>query len=94
MGPHRGGDGQVTGEVGQQRAAQVIALGHGAALEVAFDGVGLDEIWSMTAVLNEPSVAVMRRLGLREVARFSHPQVPEGHPLRPHVTYHLARPPA
>ena len=34
-----------------------------AALNVAFDGVGLDEIWSMTAVLNEPSQAVMRRLG-------------------------------
>jgi RimJ/RimL family protein N-acetyltransferase len=65
-----------------------------AALAVAFDGIGLDEIWSMTAVLNEPSVAVMRRLGLREVARFSHPGIPEGHPLRPHVTYHLARQPA
>jgi RimJ/RimL family protein N-acetyltransferase len=62
-----------------------------AALRVAFDGVGLKEIWSMTAVLNEPSQAVMRRLGLIEVARFDHPGVPEGHPVRPHVTYHLAR---
>jgi RimJ/RimL family protein N-acetyltransferase len=62
-----------------------------AALGVAFDG-GLDEIWSMTAVLNEPSQAVMRRLGLTEVARFSHPRIPEGHPLQPHVTYHLAAP--
>jgi RimJ/RimL family protein N-acetyltransferase len=62
-----------------------------AALDVAFDGVSLDEIWSMTAVLNEPSVAVMRRLGLTEVARFDHPMVPEGHPLRPHVTYHRVR---
>jgi RimJ/RimL family protein N-acetyltransferase len=49
-----------------------------AALTVAFDGAGLDEIWSMTAVLNEPSQAVMRRLGLTEVARFDHPRVPEG----------------
>jgi RimJ/RimL family protein N-acetyltransferase len=63
-----------------------------AALEVAFDGIGLDEIWSMTAVLNEPSQAVMRRLGLTEVARFEHPNVPEGSDIRPHVTYHLARP--
>jgi RimJ/RimL family protein N-acetyltransferase len=62
------------------------------ALSVAFDGVGLTEIWSMTAVLNEPSQAVMRRLGLSEVARFSHPRVPAGHPLQPHVTYHLDRP--
>jgi RimJ/RimL family protein N-acetyltransferase len=59
---------------------------------VAFDGVGLDEIWSMTAVLNEPSQAVMRRLGLTEAARFDHPKVPAGHPLRPHVVYHMARP--
>ena len=63
-----------------------------AALAVAFDGVGLNEIWSMTAVLNEPSIAVMRRLGMTEVARFDHPRVPEGSPVRPHVTYHLARP--
>jgi RimJ/RimL family protein N-acetyltransferase len=62
-----------------------------AALRVAFDGAGLTEIWSMTAVLNEPSQAVMRRLGLTEVARFEHPAVPVGHRLRPHVTYHLSR---
>jgi len=63
-----------------------------AALDVAFEGVGMTEVWSMTAVLNEPSQAVMRRLGLSEVARFNHPRVPAGHPLRPHVTYHLASP--
>jgi len=65
-----------------------------AALDVAFDGAGLAEIWSMTAVLNDPSQAVMRRLGLTEVARFDHPNVPAGHRLQPHVTYHLARPQA
>jgi len=63
----------------------------GAALGVAFDGAGLTEIWSMTAVLNEPSQAVMRRIGMTEAARFDHPRVPAG-PLRPHVVYHLARP--
>ena len=63
-----------------------------AALTVAFDGVSLSEIWSMTAVLNEPSQAVMRRLGLTEVARFDHPRIPEGSPLRAHVTYHRRAP--
>jgi RimJ/RimL family protein N-acetyltransferase len=63
-----------------------------AALAVAFDGAGLAEIWSMTAVLNEPSQAVMRRIGLTEIARFDHPRVPAASPLRPHVMYHLARP--
>jgi RimJ/RimL family protein N-acetyltransferase len=63
-----------------------------AALRVAFDGVGLAEIWSMTAVLNTPSQAVMRRIGMGEAARFEHPRVPGGSPLKPHVTYYLANP--
>jgi RimJ/RimL family protein N-acetyltransferase len=58
-----------------------------AALEVAFAGLRLAEIFAMTAVLNEPSQAVMRRLGLTEFARFQHPRIPEGNVLRPHVTY-------
>jgi len=64
------------------------------ALGVAFDGVGLPEVWSMTSVINEPSQAVMRRIGLTEAARFEHPRVPPGHPLRAHVAFHLARPQA
>jgi RimJ/RimL family protein N-acetyltransferase len=63
-----------------------------AALEVAFTGVGLPEIWSYTAVLNTPSQAVMRRIGMTEAASFEHPRVPDGNPLKPHVTYHLSRP--
>jgi RimJ/RimL family protein N-acetyltransferase len=63
-----------------------------AAMTVAFDGAGLAELWSMTAVLNEPSQAVMRRIGMTEVGRFEHPRVPDGHVLKPHVTYHLTRP--
>jgi RimJ/RimL family protein N-acetyltransferase len=62
-----------------------------AALAVAFDGVGLTEIWSMTPVANKPSQAVMQRLGLTEMARFDHPRIPTGHPMRPCVAYHLAR---
>ncbi len=65
-----------------------------AALGVAFDGLRVPEIWSWTAVLNEPSQAVMRRIGLIEVERFDHPRIEQGNPLRPHVAYHLARPPA
>jgi RimJ/RimL family protein N-acetyltransferase len=63
-----------------------------AALEVAFGGLRLAEIFSMTAVLNEPSQAVMRRIGLTEFARWQHPRIPEGSVLRPHVTYRAARP--
>jgi RimJ/RimL family protein N-acetyltransferase len=58
---------------------------------VAFQGAGLAELWSITAVLNEPSQAVMRRLGMTLDAYFDHPKVETGHPLRPHVAYRLHR---
>ena len=35
---------------------------------------------------------VMRRLGMTWHADFEHPRVEAGHPLRPHVLYHLPRP--
>jgi RimJ/RimL family protein N-acetyltransferase len=63
-----------------------------AALGVAFEGAGLPEIWSYTAVLNAPSQAVMQRIGMTEALRFPHPRIPEGNPLKPHVAYHIARP--
>ena len=63
-----------------------------AARDVAFSEVGLTELWSMTAVLNTPSQAVMRRIGMTEAARFEHPRVPDGSPLKPHVVFHLASP--
>jgi RimJ/RimL family protein N-acetyltransferase len=82
-------------EVGWRLAKQAWHHGYAteaarAALDVAFSGVGLPEIWSMTAILNEPSQAVMRRLGMTEVTRFDHPNVPDGHRIQPHVLYHLA----
>lgn len=62
-----------------------------AALDVAFGSLGMAEIYSMTAVLNKPSQAVMRRLGRTEFERWDHPRIPEGSPLRPSVTYRLTR---
>lgn len=84
-------------EVGWRLARHAWHLGYAteaatAARDIAFRGIGLPEIWSMTAVLNEPSQAVMRRIGLSEAARFDHPRIPVGDPLRPHVMYHLSRP--
>lgn len=81
-------------EVGWRLARH--AWGHGyateaarAALDLAFGPLGFAEIWSMTAVTNVPSTAVMRRLGMSEHAFFDHPRVPEGHPVRPHVLYRV-----
>ncbi|HYO17611.1 MAG TPA: GNAT family N-acetyltransferase [Dermatophilaceae bacterium] len=98
--PMRGdvpGAGQI--EVGWRLAAYAWHNGYAteaahAAVTVGFERLGLDEIWSLTAVLNEPSRAVMRRIGMHEVVRFEHPALPEGHPLRPHVSYRLERPSA
>jgi RimJ/RimL family protein N-acetyltransferase len=77
------------------------AWGHGyateaatAAVRVAFGEAGLPELWSMTPVLNEPSQAVMRRLGMIRHGYFEHPRVEPGHRLRPHVVYWLPRPAA
>jgi RimJ/RimL family protein N-acetyltransferase len=58
-----------------------------AALDVGMVHLGLPVIWSMTAVLNKPSQAVMQRLGMVHYATFGHPKVDVGHPLRPHVVY-------
>lgn len=62
-----------------------------AAIDAGFNGVGLDQIWSMTAVLNLPSQAVMRRLKMTEYGNFEHPELEIGDPLRPHVVYRLQR---
>ena len=56
------------------------------------DGIGLDEVWSMTAVLNTPSQAVMRRAGLTLHGHFEHPRIQPGSPLRPHVVFRRERP--
>jgi RimJ/RimL family protein N-acetyltransferase len=63
-----------------------------AAVDVAFNGAGLDLLWSMTAVMNRPSQAVMLRLGMTPYALFDHPRLAVGHSLRRHIAYRLERP--
>lgn len=83
-------------EVGWRLARD--AWGHGyategasAALDFAFDIVGLDEVVSMTIPRNVRSRAVMERLGMTRdpVDDFDHPNVPEGHTHRRHVLYRI-----
>lgn len=71
------------------------AWGHGyateagrAAIDVARQAEAMS-VWSFTSVGNERSQAVMRRLGLRFVRDFDHPNIPEGDSTRPHVLYML-----
>jgi RimJ/RimL family protein N-acetyltransferase len=74
--------------------------GHGYASEAAraclgfaFGELELDEVVSFTAVSNERSQAVMRRIGMTRSPGddFDHPNVPVGHPLRRHVLYRITR---
>jgi ribosomal-protein-alanine N-acetyltransferase len=85
-------------EVGWRLAADHWGRGYAtegarAALTYGFETVGLDEIVSFTSGLNVRSWRVMERLGMRRDAGgdFEHPNVPEGHPLRPHVLYRISR---
>lgn len=60
-----------------------------AALDFAFDTLGLQEVVSFTVPANRKSRAVMERIGmLADPTRdFEHPNLPEGHVLRRHVFY-------
>jgi RimJ/RimL family protein N-acetyltransferase len=64
-----------------------------AALQDGFGRLALNEIVSFTTVANERSRRVMERLGMTYTAAedFDHPNLPEGHPIRPHVLYRLRR---
>ena len=62
----------------------------GAALQVAFGQLELQEVYSFTALNNRRSRAVMERLSMHNSQQnFEHPAIPEGHPLREHVLYKL-----
>ena len=64
-----------------------------AALAFGFERLSLAQIVSFTAVSNLRSRRVMERIGMQRRAAedFDHPKLPEGHPLRRHVLYRIAR---
>ncbi|MFS2159788.1 GNAT family N-acetyltransferase [Pseudomonas sp. Pseusp122] len=85
-------------EIGWRLAREHWGLGFASeaawtALGAGFEALGLDEIVSFTAQSNEPSQKVMQAIGMqRDVDNdFQHPNVPPGHPLRPHVLYRITR---
>jgi ribosomal-protein-alanine N-acetyltransferase len=65
--------------------------GAAAALDFAFDQLGLDEVVSHTTALNDRSQAVMRRLGMSHDLRddFDAPWCEAGHPRRKFVLYRM-----
>jgi len=65
-----------------------------ASVALGFGGLALEEIVAFTVPANFRSRRVMERLGMTHdpADDFDHPGVPEGHALRRHVLYRLARP--
>ena len=61
-------------------------------VRIAFEVLRLREVVAYTAMDNLRSVAVMRRLGMREDAPFEHPALPPGHRLRQHRLFRLTSP--
>ncbi len=62
------------------------------ALRFGFVELDLEEIVAFTSLGNLRSQAVMARLGMRRSPEnFQHPALPEGHSLREHCLYRLAR---
>jgi RimJ/RimL family protein N-acetyltransferase len=87
-------------EIGWRLAAEF--WGHGyategalAALKFGFETLKLEEILSWTTTANTRSRRVMERIGMTHDASgdFDHPSLPEGHRIRRHVLYRIARPP-
>lgn len=83
-------------EVGWRLARS--AWGHGyateagrAALSVAFETAGYEEVWSLTSSGNAPSRRVMERLGLRHLDTALHPSLDPGSPIAEHVFYRITR---
>lgn len=63
-------------------------------LDFAFQELKLEEVVSFTSHLNIPSIKVMERIGMIHDPKgdFNHPNVEEGHKLRPHTLYRIKKP--
>ena len=61
-------------------------------MQLGFEQLQLPEIVAFTTVSNQPSQAVMQRLGMaRDLAGdFDHPALPGDHPLKAHVLYRIS----
>jgi len=66
----------------------------GACLDWAWRNTGCARVFAVTVLANRASWGLMERLGMRRRPDmdFGHPNFPDGHPLRPHITYEVERP--
>ena len=85
-------------EIGWRLACEHWGLGYAsegarAALDFAFSRLELDEVVSFTVPGNRRSRRVMEKIGMAHdpADDFDHPSFPDGHRLRRHVLYRIAR---
>ncbi|RZT98195.1 GNAT family N-acetyltransferase [Rivibacter subsaxonicus] len=83
-------------EIGWRLAAGAWGQGYAteaarAALATAFERLDLDLVVSFTALSNLRSQAVMRRIGLQALGRFTHPRIDPASPLAAHGLWGLRR---
>lgn len=62
-----------------------------ACLDHGFNKLNLNKVYSFTSVHNGASEAVMKKIGMNFHGFFDHPALEEGHWLRKHVCYSLAK---
>lgn len=64
-----------------------------ASLACAFEQLELPEVVAYAAEVNEPSLRLMRALGMQPAPQddFEHPKLPLGHPLSLHKVYRICR---
>lgn len=61
------------------------------ALDYAFRELKLDEVYSFTSLLNEPSQRVMQKIGMQNTNQdFDHEKLEEGHRLKRHCLYRIS----
>lgn len=62
-----------------------------ACLDHGFRELGLNRVYSFTALSNTRSERVMQKIGMERDGEFDHPMIEVGHPLRRHVLYGLGK---
>lgn len=62
-----------------------------ACLQYGFKHLNFEEVCSFTAITNQPSINVMKRIGMTYQCEFKHPKIEDSNPLKNHVLYKLKR---
>ncbi len=65
--------------------------GAAACLDYGFNTLGLDEVYSFTADINQPSKNVMLKIGMSFVKMFRHPRIDGSNPLSEHVLFRVRK---